>query len=137
MHVFVFNTEKQILLQQRSLQVDYYPGYFDASVGAQVQSGESYKVAALRETQEELGFTPKILKFITNYNSYSERQKEKRSLYICSFNGKINFDNQAISTIKWFSNSEINQAIQNKSLKLTGGFLLSWLEYQKIELNNY
>ena len=45
-HIFVVNSHGQILIQKRSMNKDYYPGYFDISVGAQVSSGESYEEAA-------------------------------------------------------------------------------------------
>src|SRR4030042_2122336 len=77
-HVFVINKNGELLVQKRSESRKDRPGYYDASVGAQVQSGESYEEAAFRETKEELGFSPKKLIKICDYKSYSERQRENR-----------------------------------------------------------
>ena len=63
-HVFVVNSKNEILIQKRSNKKDYYPGYYDASVGAQVRSGETYEQAAKRELKEELGVDTVKLKNI-------------------------------------------------------------------------
>jgi isopentenyldiphosphate isomerase len=77
-HVFVVSSEGKILIQRRTTKKDYYPGFFDISVGAQVQSGESYEGAASRELHEELGCHTGPLRPIAKYDAYSDRQREKR-----------------------------------------------------------
>lgn len=59
-HVLVFNTAGEMLLQLRSKNKSFMPGYWVTSAGGHVGSGETYEVAALRELQEELGVTGKL-----------------------------------------------------------------------------
>src|SRR5580700_5303083 len=72
-HVLIRNSKEEILIQRRSFSKDYYPGYYDISVGAQVSSGESYEDAARRELTEELGChtTDLILTPIAYYDAFS------------------------------------------------------------------
>jgi len=54
--VVLFNNKKdKILLQKRSMRKDTYPGFYTVSASGHVDKGESYKQAAYREMQEELG----------------------------------------------------------------------------------
>ena len=57
-HVVVLDsTQKQILLQKRSMNKDIQPGKWDTAVGGHVNAGESVEAAARRELAEELGIT--------------------------------------------------------------------------------
>ena len=54
-HLCVFNSRGQMLIQKRQLHKDRYPGMWDISAGGFVQSGESVNDAVIREAREELG----------------------------------------------------------------------------------
>ena len=54
-HVFVFNSRGDLLLQKRSALKDEYPLCFTSSSSGHLSAGETYDEAAPRELQEELG----------------------------------------------------------------------------------
>ncbi len=110
-HVFVMNSKGQILIQKRSKNKSDRPGYLDASAGGQVLSGETYKQAALREPTEELGFSPKGVIKVTKYNSYSRRQKEKRTLFLVYNEGPFKLNKYEIEWIKFFDIKKLNSMI--------------------------
>lgn len=56
--VWIVNSQGDILIQQRDQSKPNWPGYWCESAGGAVVSGEEPDVAAVRETQEEIGFTP-------------------------------------------------------------------------------
>src|SRR5208282_2515326 len=56
-HVLVFNSSGELLLQKRSLSKDVQPGKWDTSVGGHVSAGEDIYSAVYREMEEELGVT--------------------------------------------------------------------------------
>lgn len=110
-HVFVVSGAGLLLVQQRSPDRPYYPGYWDASAGGQVMSGESYEKAASRELLEELGCHGGPLELVGNYNSYSHRQREKRALFVHTCEGPFEFDTGEIDSIEFASAELINERL--------------------------
>ena len=54
-HVWILNSENELLIQKRSESKDTYPGHWTFSVGGHVSSGKTSKETVVRETKEELG----------------------------------------------------------------------------------
>ncbi|MBN2421586.1 NUDIX domain-containing protein [Candidatus Woesearchaeota archaeon] len=135
-HIFIINSKNQVLIQKRSFNKDFYPGYYDASVGAHVDSGESYKDAAVREIKEEVGIIPKKLTGIGSYKSYSERQKENRKLFVCKSDGPFKINKDELDKIEFKSIDEIQKMIE-KGIPFTEGFkkslelLIKWKQKQE------
>src|SRR3954468_22149160 len=69
--IFVLNKEGAVLIQKRSSQMQDNSGKWDQSAGGHVDEGEDYRVAAKRETQEELGITVNDLQQVGKF--YVER----------------------------------------------------------------
>lgn len=55
-HVCLFNSTGEMLIQQRQPFKDGWPGMWDVSVGGSALAGETSAMAARRETHEEIGF---------------------------------------------------------------------------------
>lgn len=53
-HIWVWNSDGELLLQKRTETKDEFPGCFTSSASGHVDSGESYEAAAIRELKEEL-----------------------------------------------------------------------------------
>lgn len=60
-HVCIFNSDNQLLIQQRALEKTSWPGLYDVSVGGLVSAGESSREAAIREIEEELGYNAGLI----------------------------------------------------------------------------
>lgn len=54
-HIWLFTTNKKILLQKRALTKKVFPGLWDISVAGHIAAGESVLNAAKREVFEEIG----------------------------------------------------------------------------------
>jgi isopentenyldiphosphate isomerase len=54
-HVWVQNDKGQLLCQQRSLEKELLPGFWECFFGGHIRPNETYEDAAVRETREELG----------------------------------------------------------------------------------
>ncbi len=54
-HVVIFNSKGEMLIQQRKEDKDSWPNMWDVSVGGSVISGENTRQGAEREVMEELG----------------------------------------------------------------------------------
>lgn len=59
-HVCIFNSRGEMLIQQRQSFKDMYPDMWDISVGGSALAGETSVQAAVRETLEELGYEIKL-----------------------------------------------------------------------------
>jgi len=55
-HVWLYTSDKQILLQKRALTKKVFPGMWDISVAGHIAAGEDVKIGAIREVKEEIGF---------------------------------------------------------------------------------
>jgi isopentenyldiphosphate isomerase len=123
-HVFVIASDGRILVQRRSREKDYYPGYYDISVGAQVQSGESYEEAAARELMEELGCHTGPLSELGKYNAYSDRQREKRMVFVHDCDGPFRPDPAEVESIEFLTPDEVAQLMEREPV--TEGFKRSF-----------
>lgn len=56
-HIWLYTQDGRVLIQQRGKDKDTHPLLWDVSVAGHVASGEDLKLAAVREVQEEVGYT--------------------------------------------------------------------------------
>ncbi|MBO5999952.1 MAG: NUDIX domain-containing protein [Lachnospiraceae bacterium] len=56
-HVCIFNSKGEMLIQQRQPFKNSWPGLWDLTIGGSVSQGENSQLAASRELAEELGIT--------------------------------------------------------------------------------
>ena len=54
-HVCIFNSKGEMLIQKRADDIVRWPSYWDFSVGGGASAGDTSRMAAERETAEELG----------------------------------------------------------------------------------
>jgi isopentenyldiphosphate isomerase len=54
-HIWIYNSEGELLLQKRSMLVETKPGLWDISAAGHVSAGETPEQGALREMYEEIG----------------------------------------------------------------------------------
>jgi isopentenyldiphosphate isomerase len=115
-HVLVFNSEEDLLLQKRSMNKDVAPGKWDTSVGGHVNADETLDEAVKREMEEELGITSCDLEFLYNYIHSNEYETELVYTYSCSHDGEINFQKDEIDEVRSWSMAEIKRNIGNGTL---------------------
>ncbi|MBD3363498.1 NUDIX domain-containing protein [Candidatus Dojkabacteria bacterium] len=118
-----------ILIQQRSRGKKDRPLFYDASVGAQVSSGETYEKAAHRELFEELGIRGLKFEKICKYKSFSKRQREIRTLFVAFSDGPFKSDEKEIEKIEFKTIEEITTELKKEKLQYTDGFKISFSKY--------
>jgi isopentenyldiphosphate isomerase len=106
-HILVLNHQGLILLQKRSLSKDMEPGKWDSSVGGHVSFGQSYQEAALREAQEELGFTPEVMHFLYALRIRDLQESENIHSYLVFADGPFNPCPDEIDEIRFWNKKEI------------------------------
>lgn len=109
-HVLVFNDNKGLLLQKRSMKKDIAPGKWDTSVGGHINPGEEIREAAKREMLEELGIEAlDEIDFLYTYLYTSHLESELVSTFRCSYDGEIDFSRDEIDEVRWWNLEEIRQ----------------------------
>ncbi len=106
-HIVVFDPEKGVLLQKRSLQKDSYPGWWDISVGGHVDVDESYKSAAVREMKEELGIEETPV-YVDRRSASELSGFEFVHIYEVESTGPFSHDQDEIDDLRWISFEDLN-----------------------------
>ena len=128
-HVLVFNSAGSLCLQLRPDHKDVQPNKWDTSVGGHVDPGESPEEAAIREMSEELGISCEM-EFLYRYIWRSEIESELVSTYKCIYDGPLKPDPYEIADTRWYSPSEIDQALG--SGRFTENFELEWSKFKSL-----
>ncbi|MDR1682438.1 MAG: NUDIX domain-containing protein [Candidatus Symbiothrix sp.] len=110
-HLHIFNTKGELLLQKRSSNKDIQPGKWDTSVGGHVDLGETVEEALVREAGEELGIRGFVPEFIRSYVFESEIEKELVYSYKTIYEGELCFDPIEIDEIAFWPVERIRQNI--------------------------
>lgn len=95
-HIWIFDDEKNVLIQKRASTKDTFPNLWDISVAGHISAGEEPVYSALRETKEEVGIsiTENQLHFIgTSTNKIHHREHlidyELHHIYVCNINFNV------------------------------------------------
>lgn len=109
-HVCIFNSKDEMLIQRRQPWKIGWPNMWDISVGGSAVSGETSTEAAERETYEELGYKVNLsnerpfftVNFETGFDDYYliEREINTKDL-------KLQYEE--VQAVKWASCDEIMQ----------------------------
>jgi isopentenyl-diphosphate delta-isomerase len=127
-HLYLFNSKNEILLQKRSLTVGQDPGIFTISVLGHVNAGEFSSTTVKREVEEELGIDASNLKFHFLFSFYQEAfvtetyiERQFSDVYVthADFDPKlIRFDPSEVSEIKFVPVKSFLEMVSNKSTGL-------------------
>lgn len=135
--IFVFNQKGELYLQQRGGNV-HFPNLWDQSVGGHVDEGETYELAAHRESQEELHLTELPLKEIATYFSEVKNPdgvllRRFNRLFSATTSQKPRWDPSEVQDGRWVSMDDLNQWIKHSpgDFTGTGGFLEALKIYQE------
>lgn len=113
-HVCLFNSKGQLLIQKRHDSKDRYPGCWDLSAGGFVKSGEDSLEAALRELSEELGLelSAEKLRFLLT-EPFSYVLDDFYLAYADIASEDISFQAEEISAVKWADWDEVRAMLSD------------------------
>ena len=98
--IFIFNSQKQIVLQQRSLNKSLFPGLWDMVGGHQI-FGNTIDQTAHQELKEEMGIDTDL--FLKETGLYQNQwQSEFHYLYYGFHDGPYKFDPNEVADVKVF-----------------------------------
>lgn len=105
-HVFVFNSRGELLLQKRSAHKDEYPLCYTSSASGHLGAGETYETAAPRELEEELGlFAP--LEWLAKFPAGPQTSHEHTVLYRAVTDAAPKIDRYEIDEVSYHALEEI------------------------------
>jgi 16S rRNA (adenine1518-N6/adenine1519-N6)-dimethyltransferase len=126
-HIFVFNSRGELLLQKRSALKDEYPLCFTSSASGHLSAGEYYDSAAPRELAEELGLAGP-LEWLAKFPAGPETSYEHTVLYQTTSDQTPRVDPQEIDAAAFHSLNEISRMIARESALFSPCFvtLFEW-----------
>src|SRR3989338_9134722 len=88
-HVWIINTQKEILCQKRSALKDVNPGEWQSFFGGHLKAGQSYEENAREELQDELGIDLSELVLQPLYILENSNMKHFGQVYLLEWSGDI------------------------------------------------
>ena len=126
-HVFVYNKQGDLLLQQRSIFKDAHPGVWDSSVSGHLDAGEDYATAAVRELNEEMGIRAETTpEEIARIKPCVQTGWEHVRLFRTRHTGTVRFPAAEIQAAAWFPVAEIRAWTAARPEDFASGFLACW-----------
>lgn len=116
--IAVFNSNKKLFLQRRSITKDTDALLWTISCSGHVNIGENYEESAKRELLEELGIEGAMLVRLTKYLYIGIRETEMTTLYKVSYDDEIILQTEEILEGKFFDMNELNVAVVTKEIEL-------------------
>lgn len=128
-HVWIYNSNREVLLQLRAKNKELYPGRWDISVAGHVGAGENIELGALREIKEEIGLLVKesdlefwkIKKHKTVFNNLLNN--EFFYIYFLKYDGDVNdliIQKEELDEVRFISIDKLRGEIGNHFEKFTG-----------------
>ena len=126
-HVFLFDGQGRLFLQQRGKEKDRFPLRYDSSAAGHVAIGESYDRCAERELAEELGVSARVSR-LQSFSACADLGWEHVMLYKAVSDGPITVNVNEVENGRFLPLLEIELMIQREPHLFTPDFiyLFSW-----------
>lgn len=137
--IIIFNDKKEILIQQRSDKKYHWAGIWSNTVCTHPREGESYKAAAKRRLQEELGFSTEL----TEVFNFIYKAKDQESglteheldhVFTGIYNGEIPYNEQEVQAVRWISAPKLFVEIEEKPESFSFWFKIILKEFKERSL---
>src|SRR5699024_11923851 len=115
-HVVIFNSKNQMLIQKRKDYKVINQNIWDMSVGGSVTAGETSQQGAMRETEDELGLSIDLHNQLPHLSITFERGYD--DIYIVNREADLAalvVPNEEVADVAWASIDEIYQMIDDKT----------------------
>lgn len=128
--VFLFNSQGEVLLQQRSVQKRLWPMWWANSCCSHPREGEQVDAAAKRRLFQELGVDTSLQythKFIY-HAPYADLGSEYElcSVYIARSDAPVLAHPDEIAAVRWLSADALDAALADKNAPFTPWLRLEW-----------
>jgi len=119
-HILVFNSKGELLLQKRSAKKDKSPSSIDLSVSEHSKAGESFEQAAGRGLREELGITSLPLVQVLKFRMvYGPGDNMISVLFRADHNGETHPDPVEVEEVFPVAVADLPRLVKNRSDEMT------------------
>lgn len=128
--IFIFNSKKEILMQQRSKYKLLWPLYWSNSVCSHPREGENYDEAVHRRLKEEIAIDTEV-KYLFKFQ-YQARfrdtgsENELCSVYIGMSDDEITANPEEIADWTYFGIDELTREVASNPERFTPWFKIEW-----------
>jgi isopentenyldiphosphate isomerase len=129
-HVFIFNRNQELLVQQLAFTRERNPGQWGSSVAAYLFAGEAYSDAAVRRVSEELHTNDCVPQRFGKTVMIDNGCKKFITLFTGSSDGPFQYDRSHIAQIQFLPISEIVLMHRSNARIFTPTFLTVLEFYQ-------
>lgn len=105
--IAVLSSSGQLLVHQRALTKDIWPGWWDVAVGGVMAPGEDAETAAQRELQEELGISGVTLTPLATGGYEDSNVRLLSAAFLCYHDGPFTFADGEVIDSAWVPREEI------------------------------
>lgn len=137
--IVLFNSKKELLLQQRADEKYHWAGIWSNTVCTHPREVESYKEAAERRLFEELGIAAElsdVFNFI--YKAKDEEsgltEHELDHVFIGQYEGEIPFNEAEVKAVRWISAPQLYIEIEENPESFSFWFKIILKEFQERNL---
>lgn len=114
-NVYVLNPKGELLCHQRSLNKERYPGVWSTHFGGHVSANETFKINALKETEEEIGLKLNAHQLVPWRTSIIKSQRLWARDFLTVFSGDdsvLKPQESEIEKVEWMSPETIMAELQ-------------------------
>lgn len=128
--LFVFNSDKQLLVQQRSALKPLWPLFWANSVCSHPRQDEPFEEAIHRRLKEEIGTTSELT-YLYQFEYHAPyldvgAEHEMCSVYIGKIEKSIKVDPTEVADTEFMSVEEVNRLMIASPERLTPWFKMEW-----------
>lgn len=113
-YIILLDSKGRIFVHRRTLTKDVYPGFWDATVGGVVASGEDYDEGASREVAEEVGLEDVALTRLFSVDYEDETTRVAGVVYSCTSGGPLRLQAEEIVEGRWVTVDEVIELAQRE-----------------------
>jgi len=122
-HVLIFNSQRELLLQQLAFDRKRNPGAWGSSVASYLFASETYEEAARRRVNEELGVSAPVLSFLGKTEMMDDGCLKFISIFTMRYDGPFSVDRSHIQKIEFDPTSRVSRMIDLGARQFTPTFL--------------
>ena len=133
--IFVFNSDDELLLQQRSDSKPLWPLYWSNTCCSHPRFGESMEVAVSRRLKQELGFEC-ALTYLYKFMYQAQfgevgAEREYCSVYLGYSDGPVDPNVSEIANWRFAGIKSLNEELASEAHRFTPWFKLEWSHIQE------